>query len=418
MQASAGDTIWVYNGVYSWTIPHEWPDNLLIKAVAGQNSVIVQDDDIGRYIGGWQGRAMFFADDVHVTFDGINFDLTMNYNLAFTIWGEGVTFLNCDFDGNDVTPSLGSFGADGGEYDSMFNCKIHNFTFSGIRTGGKMLIDSCEIYDNCNWQWYQNGGIWTTSGSDLVKITRCRIYDNKDYAFKFRYNSSNIYFYNNLVYRNGGGISAWGPVISTSGCRFISNTIVKNLRHGFVHYGGSNADTIKWNIIYWNGQEDTSNYYDFYESGNGTAPLEKYNDIWRMYQWEKGMYTMGMDPQFVDTTDATQDYHLQASSPCIDITGYKGSGEDLDGKSRPMPVGSSWDMGCYEEQTATKSDMEPPDNDMSLEVFSYSDTSFIFYWDPGVIDSVDAELVGIFYKTTDYPDSADDPTAVFLKAYR
>jgi parallel beta-helix repeat protein len=417
--AGAGDTVYVYNGTYNGTIYRVATANLLVKNVAGQNNVIYKDDGIGRTVCGWCGRVQMSIDGVHITFDGIKFDFRMNHNLTFQNWMDGSTFLNCDFTGNDTTANALGFGSGGGEYTRLYNCKVHNFKYTGISCGGKIFIDSCEIYSNClDSQWYQQGAIWSTSGTETVKVTKCRIYDNYDYAFKFRYNNTNIILIDNLIYRNGGGISRWGTT-STSGCKYISNTIVKNKRHGFDHVGGASPDSIRWNIMYWNGWGNPGTYYDFNEQGTGSSPVEQYNDIGRMADWKKSIFTMGQDPRFVDTLN--NNYHLAIApvkSPCIDITGYRGAGRDLEGRTRPLPTGSSWDMGCFEEPDSTKSDVTPPNsNSLTLRAFSYGDSSFILYWTPGSITGTDRELVGIFYKTTDYPDSAADPSARFLEAY-
>src|SRR3989339_640493 len=59
----------------------------------------------------------------------------------------------------------------------------------------------------------------------------------------------------------------------------------------------------------------------------------------------------------------------------------------------------------------------PPDNDMTLTASALSPTSVKLEWNPSAIDSGNADTVGIWYKTTDYPDSGNDVTATLVGKY-
>ncbi|MFH0921663.1 MAG: DUF2341 domain-containing protein, partial [Fibrobacterota bacterium] len=60
----------------------------------------------------------------------------------------------------------------------------------------------------------------------------------------------------------------------------------------------------------------------------------------------------------------------------------------------------------------------PPDNDMTLNATVLNSNSIELSWNPGAVDSVTADTVGIWYKKgTDYPDSANDVTALLAGKY-
>ncbi|MBD3420370.1 MAG: hypothetical protein GF398_09665 [Chitinivibrionales bacterium] len=58
-----------------------------------------------------------------------------------------------------------------------------------------------------------------------------------------------------------------------------------------------------------------------------------------------------------------------------------------------------------------ENDTTPPDNDMTLIAAAIDSDKVEISWDPSAIDSTDADSVGIWYKTGDYPDSANDVSA-------
>ncbi len=59
----------------------------------------------------------------------------------------------------------------------------------------------------------------------------------------------------------------------------------------------------------------------------------------------------------------------------------------------------------------TITDATPPDNDMTLNSTPIAIDKIELTWNPSAIDSSDADSIGIWYKTTDYPDSAYDGSA-------
>jgi len=66
--------------------------------------------------------------------------------------------------------------------------------------------------------------------------------------------------------------------------------------------------------------------------------------------------------------------------------------------------GSGWDSN-----PGTTPDTSGPSNPLILTAITYTSDSLIISWNPGVI--TDGDSVGIWFKTVDFPDSADDPTA-------
>ena len=114
----------------------------------------------------------------------------------------------------------------------------------------------------------------------------------------------------------------------------------------YLHYSNCTIT----NSIIWN-NDDVELYIDDNSSVNAT-----YSNIQGGYI---GMGNIDTDPIFVDA--ANGDYHLQESSLCIgagDSTYI--SSTDIEGNPRPNPAGSITDMGAYEHENATPTDLAPP----------------------------------------------------------
>jgi hypothetical protein len=88
----------------------------------------------------------------------------------------------------------------------------------------------------------------------------------------------------------------------------------------------------------------------------------------------------------------------------------------------PRDSAGNWAKTVKDSCDTAKTFMDPtdqiaPDNDMTLGARPGPNQSVILTWNPGAIDSADKYRTGIWYKTTDYPDSANDPTATLLDIY-
>jgi len=146
----------------------------------------------------------------------------------------------------------------------------------------------------------QGGGVFCDWGSDPVFV--------------------NVTIYGNYAAINGGAICSF-----VSNPSFINSIIWNNSTvSGLDIYNGSDQNIYPISLSYCNAEEDWS----------GTGNI---NEI----------------PEFVDAENC--DYHLFDFSPCIGA-GIDSSiviGVDLDGDQRPYPIGSSPDMGAYENQLGT-----------------------------------------------------------------
>ena len=67
--------------------------------------------------------------------------------------------------------------------------------------------------------------------------------------------------------------------------------------------------------------------------------------------------------------------------------------------------------------TVETNDGFPPDNDMTLTATAVDTQRVALSWNPGMVDSLDADTVGIWWSTISAPDSAYDPDAVGFKLY-
>jgi len=148
---------------------------------------------------------------------------------------------------------------------------------------------------------------------------------------------------NNLIAHNGDdGIKLWEFI------RYglvAHNTIVDNGGDGgiFVAYDYI-TPTIVNNIV-------VSNTYGIRAKINSSGTLD-YNDVWgntiQDYDLpgalQPGPNSIQADPRFVDA--ATNDYHLDGDSPCIDVGLDAGVTVDIDGDPRPLDAG--YDLGADE----------------------------------------------------------------------
>ncbi|MBD3320723.1 MAG: hypothetical protein GF350_06485 [Chitinivibrionales bacterium] len=113
-------------------------------------------------------------------------------------------------------------------------------------------------------------------------------------------------------------------------------------------------------------------------------------------------------PEYIDPSGTPPDLRLANSSPCIDA-----GDPSFSYANEPAPNGGRINLGAFGNTGyAAVMDTLAPDNDMTLSATAIDSDKVVLSWNPSAIDSTDADSVGIWYKTTDYPDSAYDLSAL------
>ncbi len=139
----------------------------------------------------------------------------------------------------------------------------------------------------------------------------------------------------------GAGVYFYGEGTNLA---IVSSTIASNARKDdapvagtAIFFSSANARTASVvNSILWNPGDG-----DEVDSFSRPAAIH-YSDIRNGIE---GSTNINSDPLFVSAAD----FHLQAGSFCINAGDNRyAPPKDLDGNSRPLPVGSNSDLGCYE----------------------------------------------------------------------
>lgn len=203
------------------------------------------------------------------------------------------------------------------------------------------------------------GGVYVNGGT--ASFSKVYMTCNETFSTSYNYgagfyitNSANVTLTNGLIAHNiitNTGPFTYGAGIyvgSSSTLNAINTTVTENSRNagttnGVGLYNTSSTVNLT-NCIFWN------NY-----PGNeiaGTACTITYSDIRGGYA---GTGNINALPQFVSSGT---DYHLQNTSPCIDVATSVGAPTvDLD--NNPRPVGAGFDMGAFERQPYTNIDFCP-----------------------------------------------------------
>ncbi|MBN2102519.1 right-handed parallel beta-helix repeat-containing protein [bacterium] len=148
-------------------------------------------------------------------------------------------------------------------------------------------------------------------------------------------------YYNNLLYNITRGFYFKG----TTDLKFWNNTVYMNHGYSAVQLvdGAINAD-IRNNILSTSGSVSPISI----DGTSGTGANIDYNCYHNRSGTSggPGSHSVSGNPLFI--SPASSDFHLQPESPCIN-SGINFSAlfvHDLD--TLPRPIGSEWDMGCYE----------------------------------------------------------------------
>jgi hypothetical protein len=129
-------------------------------------------------------------------------------------------------------------------------------------------------------------------------------------------------------------------------CVSFKNGSVGNVIQGNILSGGARGA-----LEYDNDSSFTSDYNLVRRAdGPGIATNEDIGDLYSLIGWQSlsgnDSHSLNADPKFLQPTTAPYDFRLRPGSPALDIGIAPLVPGDLRGY--PRPLGSGWDMGCYE----------------------------------------------------------------------
>lgn len=222
-----------------------------------------------------------------------------------------------------------SFAPTAGNSSSLRYCKIEFTGYSGgavIIKNQKVIISHSEIITN------NNSGIYCDHST--ATIQNCLIANNQHHGIECEYSTPLI---QNCIIANNqqDGIYLYSAFNNKDTIVVTNNTIAGNGSTGLYK---ANAKCKIVNNIFWNNKES---FYDSYLS----SYILSYNLVQEDNLTVSSVVTgagmiYNLDPQFVDSDN--HDYHLKATSPCIDA-GDPGYDWDLE----PYDNGGRINIGAY-----------------------------------------------------------------------
>jgi parallel beta-helix repeat protein len=228
-----------------------------------------------------------------------------------------------------------AFSNNGGNspYNEVLNCLIHdngrfvaaddpyNNGYGAYVFTSDNLFDGNDIYNNGGYglHFFNNSGPKDVSRN---VIRNNRIHDNgtrggSNYAIAIAWGDGNL-IYNNLIYRNNGGVLAY---VGSTNTRIYNNTFYANRDEGVLPQYSASV-TIKNNLFF----------------RNGTAILDLNSDT-------VISNNLTTDPAFVNPGAA--DFRLRSGSAAIDGgSTLREVTRDFTGAARPS--GGAYDIGAFE----------------------------------------------------------------------
>jgi hypothetical protein len=226
---------------------------------------------------------------------------------------------NCIIENNSSTYGGGIRIDSGSDDPTLKNCQIKNNTSSSH--GGGVYINAkrtymvgCEIYSNISSS--QGGGIYNAGNAPQF---------------------INSVFAHNSAISQGSGMYLTGWTVSDiTHCTIADN----DGSNSSIYYGNGPKHSIT-NSIVWGNETGIGGLY----LSNSTVRNSDIQGGWSY----PGTGNIDVDPDFVNSTD--WDYHLNASSSCINAGTIVNVFTDLDGNMRPIDF--AYDMGAYEYNEIT-----------------------------------------------------------------
>jgi hypothetical protein len=346
------------NGIYSWIIPSVESEscNIRISDVTDNAILDLCDDNFliftsnipdntnlsGRltteyspyYINGLatvpRGEILIIDPGVEIRFKtGANLSLAGRLYINGTMIAEGTSSQRITFTRQGNTGNWGSvsFAATADTSSSLKYCKIEfaNYTYGAVLIRNpKVSISHSEIISN------NNSGIYCEYSNPLIE--NCIIANNQQ-----------------------DGIHINGAFNNKDTIVVTNNTIAGNGSSGLYDY---NAKCKIVNNIFWNNKESIYNGYL-------SSYILSYNLVQEDNLTASSVITgagmiYNLDPQFVDSDN--HDYHLKATSPCIDA-GDPNYAYDLE----PYDNGGRINIGAYgNTDEAAKTEYLPRINYLSV----------------------------------------------------
>ena len=212
-------------------------------------------------------------------------------------------------------------------------------TISGVNSGGGVycasstaIVTNCVIIGNSA---YSSGG-----GAYSGTLINCSLVGNSasPTAGGGGGGANNSTLINCLLARNFSGYSSGGAGLST----LINCTVVSNVAAAYAGAGWDN--TFKNSIVYYN-----NSYYNRADDSGGYG---NWTNCCIPFTVTSGVNNLTNPPLFANL--AAGDYHLNATSPCINAgnNSFITNATDLDGN--PRIVGGIVDLGAYEFQSPVR----------------------------------------------------------------
>ncbi len=254
----------------------------------------------------------------------------INNNTGSALGGGvyGGVLYNCTLQQNDAS------GGGGGAYVSILNNCIITDNRASFDGGGVLScqLTNCLLARNTAYKVGGGGNVSSGGGANGGSLTGCTIISNVAYASNgggtHGSTLNNCFVIGNRAGDSGGGVSGG----SLFNCTVVSNSANSAGGGGIFRAMATNS------VIYNNTASSYANYdTNSTLSYSCAAPLAP------------GVGNISSDPQF--TNAASGDFHLLATSPCIDAGNNAAviGTTDLDGN--PRIIGSAVDMGAYEYQS-------------------------------------------------------------------
>ncbi len=372
-EATDGDQIWVAAGTYQEYITLHGMRNIELYGGFANGDTSLDDRDffgsklttISSPPDGYEGVSLHSSEGVRldgfvVTGAHINWSSGIQVNGPYD---DNTVIANCTIAGNHpLNGSAGGIGIRDGHGGTILieNCWIHNNSAlgsypsggaAGLLQGGspRVIFNGCLFEDNFANEW---GGAITCSWNDsstLLKLVNCVFADNQTGANHAAIESNcgtveiiNCSFDSNTP--ESIRLTNW----NLAGFKLQNSTITNSTTYGlYSNWSGiTGSDGIVNSLFYNNG----TNVY--YGSAYNTEAL--INGL----GWAGGCIVA--NPQYVNVS--AEDYHLQASSSCIEAGVNIADSEpfDHDGRVRTVDGDCSGtatvDIGAYEFTTASYGD--------------------------------------------------------------